>query len=31
MQLLYSNRLEILFDAEGNPFIEYTDEPELFN
>jgi hypothetical protein len=23
--------LEIRFDAEGNPFIEYTDEPELFN
>lgn len=23
--------LEIRFDGEGNPFIEYTDEPELFN
>ncbi len=23
--------LEIQFDGEGNPFIEYTDEPELFN
>ena len=23
--------LEIQFDGDGNPYIEYTDEPELFN
>ena len=23
--------LEIRFDGEGNPYIEYTDKPELFN
>ena len=23
--------LEIQFDGEGNPFIEWTEEPELFN